>query len=52
MSLNESTLEKSGLGMSVVTVWIIDLDSADDAVIFAETKEILLEAIQSKSVEA
>ena len=34
-------LEKSGCGVSLGTVRITELDFADDAVIFAETTEIL-----------
>ena len=45
-------LEKSGCGVSFGTVRIADLDFADDAVIFAETTEVPVEALESLSQEA
>ena len=44
--------EKSGCRVPFGTVRITDLDSVDDAVIFAETPEILREALESLSEEA
>ena len=43
--------EKSGCGVSFGTVRITDLDFGDDAVIFAETTEVLAGAIDSLSEE-
>ena len=43
---------KSGCGMSFGKVRITDLDFADDAVIFAETTEVLAEVLESLSEEA
>ena len=45
-------LENSGCGGSFGTVRITDLDFADDAVIFAKTTEVLVEAFESLSEEA
>ena len=44
--------EKSGCGVSFGTVRISDLHFADDAVIFAETTEVLPGALDSLSEEA
>ena len=44
--------EKSGYGVSIGTVWITDLDFADDAVIFAETIEVFAVALDSLNKEA
>ena len=44
--------EKSGGRVSFGTVRITDLDSADNAVIFAETTDVLAGALASLSVEA
>ena len=44
--------EKSGCGVPFGTVRITGLDCADDVVIFAETTEVLAEAIESLSKEA
>ena len=40
--------EKSGCGVSFGTVRITDLDCTDDAVIFAETTEVLAGALDSE----
>ena len=48
----ERMSEKSGCGLSFGTVRISDLDFADDAVIFAETTEVLAGALNSLSEEA
>ena len=44
--------EKSGCGVSFGTVRITDLDIADDAVIFAETTEVLARVLELLSEEA
>ena len=44
--------ERSDCGVSFGTVRITDLDFADDAVIFAETTEVLAEALDSLNEEA
>ena len=41
-----------GCAVSVGAVWITYLDIADDAVIFADTTEVLSEALVSLSEEA
>ena len=38
--------------MSIGTVWVTDLDFADGAVIFAETTEVLAEALELLCEEA
>ena len=43
--------ENSGCGMSFENVRITDLDFADDAVIFAETTDVLAGALDSPSEE-
>ena len=43
---------KSGCGVWIGTLLITDLDSADDAVIFAETTEVLAGALESLREEA
>ena len=48
----ERMSEKSGYGVSFGTVRITDLDFADDAVILAETAEVLAGALDSLSKEA
>ena len=45
-------LEKSGSEVSFGTVQITDLDFADDAIIFAETTEVLAGALDLLSEEA
>ena len=47
----ERMSEESGCGVLFGTVWIIDLDVADDAVIFAKTTEVLAGALNSLSEE-
>ena len=49
---SEGCLKKSGCGVSCGTVRIIELDFADDAVIFVETTEVLAGALDSLSEEA
>ena len=44
--------EESGCGLSFATVRVTDLDFADDAVIFAQTTEIVAGALDSLSEEA
>ena len=44
--------EKSGCGVSFGTVGSLILNFADDAVIFAETTEVLAESLDSLSEEA
>ena len=44
--------DKSGCGVAFETVWITDLDFADDAVTFVETTEILAGTLDLLSAEA
>ena len=44
--------ENSGSGVPYQTARFTDLDIANDAVIFAETTEVLAEALESLSEEA
>ena len=45
-------VEKSGCGVSFKTVRIVDIDFAYDAIIFAETPEVLALALELLSEEA